>query len=437
MDYLNKKQWHTGSIKNIARVWQKEQEAARQIQKQEEYKKKLLEEQHAHELKVAQVEAGLIPKSALEKMDWMYNPILGQQPQETEQYLLGKQVDLNNLPQNTKQQDPRDNSNKYQAIVTEDVTNSTCENFTLIHEDPLFKMMQEEQKMREKLLNNPLDVNKFMEEIRKVKELKKQKEEGGKKKKDKKEKKEKKDKKKKKHRSSDEKESKKNKNKSRSRSRSQRKSKKESKSNSKKDKKRRKSRSSSSSSSSVSSRSNSKEKKSQKSTSISEKNHKLRRNSRSSSSAKSLSPESKLKQIQYEQYLQKKVGNILVRGDDGILRPDFGLMKRKYRNNLRPEEKIQMTEEEKKERLKEMQENAKELTKERLKEFKDDYQDKDYNNDESNIKDLHSKQNNPKFLHEINKEIYIGKKDINSLADKISMNKNRLARNLEEKNTFK
>lgn len=53
MDYLNKKEWHTGSIKNIAKVWQREQEESRKIQKQEEYKKKLQEEQHAHELKVA------------------------------------------------------------------------------------------------------------------------------------------------------------------------------------------------------------------------------------------------------------------------------------------------------------------------------------------------------------------------------------------------
>jgi len=42
--------------------------------------------------------------------------------------------------------------------VTEDVTNKTCENFTLTHEDPLFKIMQEELKMREKILSNPLDM---------------------------------------------------------------------------------------------------------------------------------------------------------------------------------------------------------------------------------------------------------------------------------------
>lgn len=56
----------------------------------------------------------------------------------------------------------------------------------------------------------------------------------------------------------------------------------------------------------------------------------------------------------YDEYLQKKVGNILVRQEDGSLRPDFGLMKRKFRNNLKPEEKLKMTDAEKKEMIAEM-----------------------------------------------------------------------------------
>lgn len=31
MDYLNKKDWHTGSIKNIAKVWEIEQKELRKI----------------------------------------------------------------------------------------------------------------------------------------------------------------------------------------------------------------------------------------------------------------------------------------------------------------------------------------------------------------------------------------------------------------------
>lgn len=55
-----------------------------------------------------------------------------------------------------------------------------------------------------------------------------------------------------------------------------------------------------------------------------------------------------MKKRMYEEYLMKKVGSILVRQEDGSLKPDFGLMKRKFRNNLRPEEKLKMSDVEKK-----------------------------------------------------------------------------------------
>ncbi|EGR27064.1 hypothetical protein IMG5_202450 [Ichthyophthirius multifiliis] len=66
LDYLSKKNWHTGSIKNIAKVWEKEQKYIEKLKKQEEYTKKRHEEKTAYELKQLQVEAGLIPKSALD-----------------------------------------------------------------------------------------------------------------------------------------------------------------------------------------------------------------------------------------------------------------------------------------------------------------------------------------------------------------------------------
>ena len=47
LDYLNKKNWHTGSVKNIAKVWEKEQKQVEKLKKQEEYSKKRLEEKHA------------------------------------------------------------------------------------------------------------------------------------------------------------------------------------------------------------------------------------------------------------------------------------------------------------------------------------------------------------------------------------------------------
>ena len=73
LKFLNKKTWHTGSFKNIEIVWKAQQEEKRRLKIQEENIKKLKEEKHIEELKRLQVEAGLIPESDLQKMEWMYS----------------------------------------------------------------------------------------------------------------------------------------------------------------------------------------------------------------------------------------------------------------------------------------------------------------------------------------------------------------------------
>ena len=90
LDYLNKKVWHPGSMKNIQKVWDAQQAQLEVIKKQKERTKKLLDEQHNEDMKRIQVEAGLIPKSYLDRMDWMYdggNKI--QQQKNSEDYLTG------------------------------------------------------------------------------------------------------------------------------------------------------------------------------------------------------------------------------------------------------------------------------------------------------------------------------------------------------------
>lgn len=91
LDYLNKKVWHPGSMKNIQKVWEVEQ-AQKEINKRARQRaKKLLEEQHNDELKRIQVEAGLIPRSHLDRMEWMYDwgNKIGQQ-KTNEEFLTGK-----------------------------------------------------------------------------------------------------------------------------------------------------------------------------------------------------------------------------------------------------------------------------------------------------------------------------------------------------------
>lgn len=51
LDFLNKKCWHTGSIKNIQKVWEAEQKENERLRILSEREKKLVEERHNEELK--------------------------------------------------------------------------------------------------------------------------------------------------------------------------------------------------------------------------------------------------------------------------------------------------------------------------------------------------------------------------------------------------
>ncbi|KAL4469602.1 hypothetical protein ABPG74_004855 [Tetrahymena malaccensis] len=421
MDYLLKKKCHPGRKDNIEMVLLREQQASKLFKKSEEYQKKILEEEHNYELKVAQVEAGLIPKSALDKMGWMYDNAT---KYDKDKKIQGQNTSLNFCSKQNYEK------NQSQAIVTEDYTNTVCENFTLIHEDPLFKIQQEELKMRQKLMSNYTDTKIVIQKqvsnskegyydkdlIEKSQKFKKKKDHKNVQKG---------------YSSKDQQENSKFEEKSRSRSS---KTKKAEKRQSKKKQRRHQSPSSSKETAFKLSKSNSpvlRQKEMKQKESDIAKSMKQNQINRDSCS-KSNSPESKLKQEQFEKYLLKKVGNILVRGNDGVLRPDFSIMKRKFRNNLKPEEKLQMTEQERRDMLQEMQENAKKISDQRIQEFQSDYCEQD-----KKIEELHNKQNNPIFIQSINQEIYSGQKGINALADRVSIHQNRFARNLEEVNTFK
>ena len=93
LNYLQKKNWHPGSIKNQEIVWIREQIQADFIKREQERAKKLLEEKNIEDLKKMQVDAGLIPKSHLDRLEWMYDVgRLEQQQKSAEEYLLGKPV---------------------------------------------------------------------------------------------------------------------------------------------------------------------------------------------------------------------------------------------------------------------------------------------------------------------------------------------------------
>lgn len=159
--FLNKKSWHTGSFQNIEKVWiaeQKEDERKRNIK---EAQRRLKEERHYEDLKRLQVEAGLIPKSHLQRLDWMYE---GGAIKNTssEEYLLGKPV-----------KDSESMAGEWRpTLFKESTANQGNEVFTKVHEDPLFAIMHEEKRRREEIMKNPKRMNEVKKEIEKMKKRK-------------------------------------------------------------------------------------------------------------------------------------------------------------------------------------------------------------------------------------------------------------------------
>ena len=61
LKFLNKKGWHTGSLRNIERVWKAEQAEEAEKRKAEELKKQVAAEKEKAEFRAMQERAGLRP----------------------------------------------------------------------------------------------------------------------------------------------------------------------------------------------------------------------------------------------------------------------------------------------------------------------------------------------------------------------------------------
>lgn len=61
LKFLNKKGWHTGSLRNIETVWKAEQKHEGEQKKLEELRKQIQDEREKSEFRLMQEQAGLVP----------------------------------------------------------------------------------------------------------------------------------------------------------------------------------------------------------------------------------------------------------------------------------------------------------------------------------------------------------------------------------------
>ncbi|CAK9177425.1 unnamed protein product [Ilex paraguariensis] len=168
LKFLNKKGWHTGSLRNIENVWKAEQKHDAEQKKLEELRKQIQEERERSEFRLLQEQAGLVPKQ--ERLDFLYESGLAVGKGSSSGFKA-----LESLPK-TDSEAASSSSSKQQPAVPgalfEEKPQSANDTWRKLHSDPLLLIRQREQEALARVKNNPIQ----MAIIRKSVEAKKHKE---------------------------------------------------------------------------------------------------------------------------------------------------------------------------------------------------------------------------------------------------------------------
>ncbi|KAJ7535991.1 hypothetical protein O6H91_12G052800 [Diphasiastrum complanatum] len=169
LKFLNKKGWHTGSLRNIENVWKAEQKHEAEQKKLEELRKQIHEEREAEEFRLLQEQAGLAPRQ--ERLDFLYDSGLAVGKPSTDDYLLGKPVEQ-----------PKDESTLAKqaamapgALFAEEKPRSANDTWRKLHSDPLFSIRQQEQAALARIRNNPVKMEMIRKEVESKKKMKEEK----------------------------------------------------------------------------------------------------------------------------------------------------------------------------------------------------------------------------------------------------------------------
>lgn len=150
LKFLNKKGWHTGSLRNIENVWKAEQKHEAEQKKLEELKKQIHDEREAQEFRHLQEQAGLVPKQ--ERLEFLYNSGLAVGKSSTDEYLLGKPIDDTSKEENEVAKAAAAPG----SLFVEDRPHSANDAWRKIHSDPLLLIRQQEQAALARIRNNPV-----------------------------------------------------------------------------------------------------------------------------------------------------------------------------------------------------------------------------------------------------------------------------------------
>ncbi|CAL9236862.1 unnamed protein product [Arabidopsis halleri] len=161
LKFLNKKGWHTGSLRNIEKVWKAEQKHEAEQKKIEELRLQIQQEKERSEFRAIKEQAGLVPRRP-ERLEFLYDPELlvvrenanssehGDSFQKQDQRARAdpSSVSSRNKKKKQKQSIPG-------ALFDDDKTNFSNDSWRKFHSDPLLLIRQQEQEEARKSVSVP------------------------------------------------------------------------------------------------------------------------------------------------------------------------------------------------------------------------------------------------------------------------------------------
>ncbi|GMP75978.1 hypothetical protein CsSME_00032862 [Camellia sinensis var. sinensis] len=163
LKFLNKKGWHTGSLRNIENVWKAEQKHDAEQKKLEELRKQIHEERERSEFRLLQEQAGLLPKQ--ERLEFLYDSGLAVGKGSSDGFKA-----LEALPKTDPQMASSSSAKQQQPSVPgalfEEKPQSANDAWRKLHSDPLLLIRQREQEALARVKNNPIQMAMIRKSIK-------------------------------------------------------------------------------------------------------------------------------------------------------------------------------------------------------------------------------------------------------------------------------
>ena len=66
-----------------------------------------------------------------------------------------------------KEAEVGEDKKEFKHVFQEEITNRKCEDFQLLHEDPMFEIMRQEKARKDAIMNNPIEMRNIIKEVEK------------------------------------------------------------------------------------------------------------------------------------------------------------------------------------------------------------------------------------------------------------------------------